>query len=679
MDNRSSSSKWTCPDDRELALRSRIKAGWSTRTTDLDRGAVEGLSDAEKQLVEDVLRRAVEDDLIEQERIGRLVNRVENMKKTSFDGFAKCAMCGDSIKAFGKSSLVCSSCHKGVCNECGSGVRDETTMEIVVVCKLCEEMRELWKKTGAWFYGQLPTYVKSESLRQTQMRRSQSPADVLLDDGSDEPESSSENELDNFFLRPPGTPVYGKKFCRADSTSQDAHPLRRTPLAVSDTNLRPIALNRSPSPSSTSLGGNTPSKARRRKFGGQTSADEIDGNAIRPEPLLSSSSSRQSSPHGTRNVEGLRTKKNGALATPSQKIGGGGGGGGWRDKIDADRLQMFGSKQSVAKTSQKKQDDDEEDEEDIDVDELFKQVQADKGISVSQEDDVDSDVGAGSRFGAVYFGVLYDFEKKDLCVRVTKCTGLKMFGHSGPINSFVKLHLLPGHMQSRELKTGVRTKNDSPVYNDRLLFPGVTEEDWKEKTLRLSVYHRSAVTHQFQCIGETRLPLKNLPKNKDEKFVKHLEKIALTERDTAPLQHDRGALQVSLQYQTDKKKLVVGILQAVGLPPMDSNGLADPYVKCYLLPDKNKKTKQKTYVAKKTLNPEYNKEFFYDVELNELASRKLDLTVWDHDIARHNDFIGGVQLHSKGTGLALSHWYSTLKYPGKRFVYWHKLSLVAQT
>ena len=34
------------------------------------------------------------------------------MKKTSFDGFAKCAMCGDSIKAFGKSSLVCSSCHK---------------------------------------------------------------------------------------------------------------------------------------------------------------------------------------------------------------------------------------------------------------------------------------------------------------------------------------------------------------------------------------------------------------------------------------------------------------------------------------------------------------------------------------------------------------------------------------
>ena len=87
MDNRSSSSKWTCPDDRELALRSRydtvsrrecpppqnefrIKAGWSTRTTDLDRGAVEGLSDAEKQLVEDVLRRAVEDDLIEQERIG---------------------------------------------------------------------------------------------------------------------------------------------------------------------------------------------------------------------------------------------------------------------------------------------------------------------------------------------------------------------------------------------------------------------------------------------------------------------------------------------------------------------------------------------------------------------------------------------------------------------------------
>jgi hypothetical protein len=53
-------------------------------------------------------------------------------------------------------------------------------------------------------------------------------------------------------------------------------------------------------------------------------------------------------------------------------------------------------------------------------------------------------------------------------------------------------------------------------------------------------------------------------------------------------------------------QLAVHVDRAQGLAAADSNGLSDPYVKTYLLPDKSKNTKKKTEIKKKTLNPVYN-------------------------------------------------------------------------
>ncbi|KAI9515305.1 hypothetical protein NQZ68_027047 [Dissostichus eleginoides] len=70
----------------------------------------------------------------------------------------------------------------------------------------------------------------------------------------------------------------------------------------------------------------------------------------------------------------------------------------------------------------------------------------------------------------------------------------------------------------------------------------------------------------------------------------------------------------------------------------------------YLKPDIQKKSKHKTAVMKKTLNPEFNEEFFYEISLSELSNKSLEVTVWDYDLGRSNDFIGGVCLsgHSQG-------------------------------
>ena len=50
--------------------------------------------------------------------------------------------------------------------------------------------------------------------------------------------------------------------------------------------------------------------------------------------------------------------------------------------------------------------------------------------------------------------------------------------------------------------------------------------------------------------------------------------------------------------------------ECLNLPPMDPNGLADPYVKLRMYPDNPTGPKQKTDRKEKTLNPKFEEDFF---------------------------------------------------------------------
>ena len=52
------------------------------------------------------------------------------------------------------------------------------------------------------------------------------------------------------------------------------------------------------------------------------------------------------------------------------------------------------------------------------------------------------------------------------------------------------------------------------------------------------------------------------------------------------------------------------VIRAANLPPMDANGLADPYVKLRIMPDSSKSAKQRSERQEKTLNPEWDETFF---------------------------------------------------------------------
>ena len=77
----------------------------------------------------------------------------------------------------------------------------------------------------------------------------------------------------------------------------------------------------------------------------------------------------------------------------------------------------------------------------------------------------------------------------------------------------------------------------------------------------------------------------------------------------------RGRIRLDISY-TETTPLLASVIitvhEAKNLPPMDPNGLADPYVKIKLFPeaeDKKKDTKKKTATHNCTLNPTFNEQF----------------------------------------------------------------------
>lgn len=193
-------------------------------------------------------------------------------------------------------------------------------------------------------------------------------------------------------------------------------------------------------------------------------------------------------------------------------------------------------------------------------------------------------------------------------------------------------------------------------------------------------------------LGEVEVPLHSW------NFESHLEEFlplhSKIGADVAGLHQYKGELVVSMKYIPSAKhpgagngrkgktgeggELQVWIKEAKNLTAAKSGGTSDSFVKGYLLPHKNKASKRKTPVVKKTLNPHYNHTFVYNgVNPEDLQHICLELTVWDREPLSSNDFLGGVRLGvgngmSNGqavdwmdsTGEELNLWQKMCQYPG---------------
>lgn len=93
-------------------------------------------------------------------------------------------------------------------------------------------------------------------------------------------------------------------------------------------------------------------------------------------------------------------------------------------------------------------------------------------------------------------------------------------------------------------------------------------------------------------------------------------------------------------------RLCIRILHAKDLPPVDSTGATNPFVRIYLLPTKGVKGKKKTSIISKSLSPVWNEECAYNmIKIDDLTTQQgLELSVWDCDRRGSNSFIGGLRL-----------------------------------
>ncbi|XP_024066960.1 double C2-like domain-containing protein beta [Terrapene carolina triunguis] len=275
--------------------------------------------------------------------------------------------------------------------------------------------------------------------------------------------------------------------------------------------------------------------------------------------------------------------------------------------------------------------------------------------------------------GTLDFSLLYDQENNALHCTINKAKGLKPMDHNGLADPYVKLHLLPGASKANKLRTKTLRNTLNPTWNETLTYYGITDEDMIRKTLRISVCDEDKFRHN-EFIGETRIPLKKLKPNQTKTFSICLEKQLPIDKTEDKSLEERGRILISLKYSSQKQGLLVGIIRCAHLAAMDANGYSDPYVKTYLKPDEDKKSKHKTAVKKKTLNPEFNEEFCYEIKHGDLAKKTLEVTVWDYDIGKSNDFIGGVVLGINAKGERLKHWFDCLKNKDKKIERWHTLT-----
>lgn len=106
-----------------------------------------------------------------------------------------------------------------------------------------------------------------------------------------------------------------------------------------------------------------------------------------------------------------------------------------------------------------------------------------------------------------------------------------------------------------------------------------------------------------------------------------------------------GDITFSVSYDEHTQSLQVFIKECHGLAYGDaSRHNCNPYVKCYLLPDKSRQSKRKTSNKRNTINPTYQETLKYSISRTQLCTRSLLISVWHHGRLSRNTFLGEVEI-----------------------------------
>ncbi|NWT50054.1 SYTL2 protein, partial [Erythrocercus mccallii] len=258
--------------------------------------------------------------------------------------------------------------------------------------------------------------------------------------------------------------------------------------------------------------------------------------------------------------------------------------------------------------------------------------------------------------GNIQFAIDYVEQLNELHIFICQCKDLAVADvkrqRSDP---YVKTYLLPEKYRLGKRKTSVKKKTFNPVYNEILRYK-IEKELLKNQSLNISVWHNDTFGRN-SFLGEVELDLGawdwNDPPNKQINWF------PLKPRTSAVTLNpeNKGEMKLALQYVPHpiggKKTLSTGevhiwVKECHNLPLLRGSRL-NSFIKCTILPDTSRKSRQKTRTVAKTINPVFNHTMVYDgFRPEDLKEACIELTVWDHNkLANH--FLGGLRI-GLGTG-----------------------------
>ncbi|XP_064628025.1 synaptotagmin-like protein 4 isoform X3 [Lineus longissimus] len=298
--------------------------------------------------------------------------------------------------------------------------------------------------------------------------------------------------------------------------------------------------------------------------------------------------------------------------------------------------------------------------------------------------------------GEIQFGLDYNYKTGTFIIILRQCRDLSLADPKKKrTDPYVKVYLLPDKTRTGKRKSKVKKNTINPQFEEQIRYT-LCKSELESRTLWISVWHNDTFGRNA-FLGEVLMPmdyyefqdptpewhqLQERPRERTsslERITQNLPKKLLGKKlSDDPVKQPsmsflsyKGDLIVAMKFvppeamnivdvsQVDSKgELHCCVKEARNLTAVRANGHSDPFVKGYLLPNKNRNSKQKTPTIKKNCNPKWNHVLkFDDVSLEDLPMKCLELTVWDHDRISSNQFLGGTRLNMGPTSPnALGDW-----------------------
>uniref|UniRef100_H2LLD4 Synaptotagmin-like 2a n=1 Tax=Oryzias latipes TaxID=8090 RepID=H2LLD4_ORYLA len=251
--------------------------------------------------------------------------------------------------------------------------------------------------------------------------------------------------------------------------------------------------------------------------------------------------------------------------------------------------------------------------------------------------------------GSIQFALTYIQKLGEFQIFVVLCRGLAVADpKKNRTDPYVKCSLLPDKTKLGKKKTSVKKKTLSPTYNEVLGFK-IPMEVLRIQHLNITVSHKDTFGRS-SFLGEVDLDLSvwDFSNTQINEFplkakVKASCQCISLQCCSLPF-YELCVFTGSGAARIEMGEVQIWVKDCKNLLPVRGS-MINPTV----LPDMSSKSRQKTRVVKRTVNPMFNHTMVYEgFRLDDLREICVEITVWDQDHLK-NYYIGGLRL-GLGTG-----------------------------